>query len=81
MYKSLLHSILTYVSHIWGYAADTYRNKLQAFQSKTLRIVTTAQIRTDIRVRVLNAGYKSECTRKVLRPVDSIEVLEQMLSW
>jgi hypothetical protein len=40
IYKSLLCSILTYASPIWGYAANTHRNKLQTFQNKVLRIIT-----------------------------------------
>jgi hypothetical protein len=31
---------LTYASTAWGYAANTYINKLQTFQNKVLRIVT-----------------------------------------
>jgi hypothetical protein len=37
---SVLRSILTYVSPIWGYAANAYRNKLEAFENKVLRIKT-----------------------------------------
>jgi hypothetical protein len=40
VYKSLLRSILTYASPSWGYAANTYINKLQMFQNKVLRIIT-----------------------------------------
>jgi hypothetical protein len=38
--KSLIRSILTYISPVWGYAANTYINKLQTFQNKVLRIIT-----------------------------------------
>jgi hypothetical protein len=34
IYKSLLRSILTYACPVWGYAANSYINKLQAFQNK-----------------------------------------------
>jgi hypothetical protein len=40
IYKSLLRSILTYASPVWGYAADTHINKLQTFQNKVLRTIT-----------------------------------------
>jgi hypothetical protein len=40
IYKSLLRSILTYASPVWGYAANTYINILQTFQNKVLRIIT-----------------------------------------
>jgi hypothetical protein len=40
IYKSLLRSILTYTCPVWGYAANTYINKLQTFQNKVLRIIT-----------------------------------------
>jgi hypothetical protein len=40
IYKSLLRSILTYAYPIWGYAANAYKNKLQTFQNKVLRIIT-----------------------------------------
>jgi hypothetical protein len=39
IYKSLLRSILTYASPVWGYAANTYLNKLQTFQNKVRRII------------------------------------------
>jgi hypothetical protein len=39
IYKSLLRTILTYASPAWGYAANTYMNKLQTFQNKDLRII------------------------------------------
>jgi hypothetical protein len=32
--------ILTYASPVWGYAANTHINELQAFQNKVLRIIT-----------------------------------------
>jgi hypothetical protein len=31
---------LTYSFPVWGYAADTYINKLQTFENKVLRIIT-----------------------------------------
>jgi hypothetical protein len=31
---------LSYASPVWGYAAKTYKNKLQTFQNKVLRIIT-----------------------------------------
>jgi hypothetical protein len=37
IYKSLLRSILSYASPIWGYAAKIYKNKLQTFQAKVLK--------------------------------------------
>jgi hypothetical protein len=40
IYKLLLRSILSYASPVWGYAANTYINKLQTFQNKVLRIIT-----------------------------------------
>jgi hypothetical protein len=40
IYKSLLRSLLTYASPVWGYAANTHINKLQTFQTKVLRIIT-----------------------------------------
>jgi hypothetical protein len=40
IYKSLLLSILTYASPVWGYAADTHMITLQTFQNKVLRIIT-----------------------------------------
>jgi hypothetical protein len=40
IYKSLLRSMLTYASSVWGYAANTHINKLQTFQNKVLRIIT-----------------------------------------
>jgi hypothetical protein len=40
IYKSLLCSILTYDSPIWGYAVDAYINKLQTFENDALRIIT-----------------------------------------
>jgi hypothetical protein len=40
IYKSIIRSILTYASLVWGYAAKTYMNKLQTFQNKVLRIIT-----------------------------------------
>jgi hypothetical protein len=40
IYKTLLRSILIYACPVWGYAANTYINKLQTFQNKVLRIIT-----------------------------------------
>jgi hypothetical protein len=40
IYKSLICSILTYASPVWGYAAKTYINKLQTFQNKVIGIIT-----------------------------------------
>jgi hypothetical protein len=42
IHKSLLCSILTYASSVWGHAADTYINKWH-FKIKVLRIVTKLQ--------------------------------------
>jgi hypothetical protein len=39
-YKSLLRSTLTFACPVWGYAANTYINKLHTFQNKVLRIIT-----------------------------------------
>jgi hypothetical protein len=38
LHKSLHRSILTHAS--WGYAVDTYINKLHTFQNKYLKIIT-----------------------------------------
>jgi hypothetical protein len=40
IYKSLLRSILWYASPESSYAANTYKNTLQTFQNKVLRIIT-----------------------------------------
>jgi hypothetical protein len=40
IYKSLIRPILTYACPVWGYAANTYINKLQTFQNKVLRTIT-----------------------------------------
>jgi hypothetical protein len=40
IYKALIRPIMTYASPVWGFAALTHINKLQAFQNKTLRIIT-----------------------------------------
>jgi hypothetical protein len=40
IYKSLIRSILTYASPVWGYAAKTHMTELQTFQNKVLRIIT-----------------------------------------
>jgi hypothetical protein len=40
IYKALIRPIMTYACPVWGFAALTHINKLQAFQNKTLRIIT-----------------------------------------
>jgi hypothetical protein len=40
VYKSLLRSTLTHALSAWGYAANTYINKLQKFQNQVLRMKT-----------------------------------------
>jgi hypothetical protein len=40
LYKSVLRSILAYVSAVWEYTAKAYVNKLQAFQNEVLSKTT-----------------------------------------
>jgi hypothetical protein len=58
IYKSLFRSILTYASPVWGYAANTYKNKVLTITTKLRRVTPITTLHEQTGMSLIRSHFK-----------------------